>query len=82
VAVGGVLLVSAPPAVAGTLLALLLDRLADATGSLVLRWLASLAPIAGAWVQAPLLAAFLSFVYLFLRGGSGGVPSRVAQAQV
>jgi hypothetical protein len=32
-----------------------------------LSWLSQLAPIAAAWVQAPLLAAFLSFGYLFLR---------------
>jgi hypothetical protein len=74
---GGMLLVSVPPAVAGTLLAVLLDRLADATGSLVLGWLARLAPIAAAWVQAPLLAAFLSYAYLFLRSGG-----RSRQAQV
>jgi hypothetical protein len=68
----GVLMVSLPPALAGTLLAFLLDGLAESTGSLVLGWLTSLAPIAAAWVQAPLLAAFLSYAYLLLRDGSGG----------
>jgi hypothetical protein len=78
----GMLLVSVPPALAGTLLALLLRQLAEATGSLVLGWLTSLAPIAAAWVQAPLLAAFLSYAYLFLRSSSGTGGSGVPQAQV
>jgi hypothetical protein len=63
----GVLLVSLPPAVAGMVLGTVLAVLSDASGSLVLSWLSQLAPIAAAWVQAPLLAAFLSFGYLFLR---------------
>lgn len=63
----GTLIVSLPPAAAGALLSLGLSALADATGSLVLGWLGELAPVAGAWVQAPLLAAFLSYAYLFLR---------------
>jgi hypothetical protein len=63
----GMLVVSLPPAAAGALLSLGLGALADASGSLVLGWLGELAPVAGAWVQAPLLAAFLSYAYLFLR---------------
>jgi hypothetical protein len=63
----GVLLVSLPPAVAGMVLGTMLAVLSDASGSLVLSWLSQLAPVAAAWVQAPLLAAFLSFGYLFLR---------------
>jgi hypothetical protein len=63
----GVLLVSLPPAVAGMVLGTVLAVLSDASGSLVLSWLSQLAPIAAACVQAPLLAAFLSFGYLFLR---------------
>lgn len=75
----GVLMVSVPPAVAGALLAVALSGLAEATGSLVLGWLARLAPIAGAWLQAPLLSAFLSFAYLHLRAGGdpgAAVPAR------
>ena|SRR5690242_10187579 len=63
----GTLLVSLPPAVAGFACSLALGALAEATGSLVLGWLGDLAPVAGAWIQAPLLAAFLSYAYLFLR---------------
>jgi hypothetical protein len=63
----GTLLVSLPPAAAGVLLSLALGALANVTGSLVLGWLGELAPVAGAWVQTPLLAAFLSYAYLFLR---------------
>jgi phosphate/sulfate permease len=63
----GVLAVSLPPTIAGALLAVGLGQLAEATGSLVLDWLSRLAPVAGAWLQAPLLAAFLSYAYLFLR---------------
>lgn len=62
----GVVLASLPPAVAGIGLALLLGWLADATGSLVLRWLASLAPLASAAAQSALMAAFLSYVRLYL----------------
>ena len=63
----GTLLVSLPPAVAGVAFSLALGALAEATGSLVLGWLGDLAPVAGASIQAPLLAAFLSYAYLFLR---------------
>jgi hypothetical protein len=63
----GVLLVSLPPAAAGMALGALLAALSEASGSLVLGWLSNLAPIAAAWTQAPLLAAFLSYSYLFLR---------------
>jgi hypothetical protein len=63
----GVLMVSLPATLIGAALAIGLSSLADATGSLVLGWLARLAPVAGAWIQAPLLAAFLSYAYLFLQ---------------
>lgn len=61
----GFALVTLPVSLAGIGAALALMALADATGSLVLGWLARLAPIAAAWVQAPLLAGFLSYSYLF-----------------
>jgi hypothetical protein len=62
----GLLLVCVPAVLLGAGLAIALSSLAESTGSLVLGWLARLAPIAGAWIQAPLLASFLSYAYLFL----------------
>lgn len=70
----GFVLVTLPIGLAGVLLALLLLAVAEQTGSLVLGWLARLAPIAAAWVQAPLLAGFLSYCYAFAdRPGAAAV---------
>ena len=57
------------PARGGRLLgvAFLLAWAADATGSIALAALADLAAVANAWLQAPLIASFLSFAYLFFR---------------
>ena len=56
------------PGAAGLLgLAFLLAWSADATGSITLIALADLAAVANAWIQAPLIASFLSFSYLFFR---------------
>lgn len=63
---GGFLAVSLPVTVLSYLVAVLLARAAAATGSLVLVWLAALAPIVATFAQAALLAAFLSFVYIFM----------------
>jgi phosphate/sulfate permease len=68
--------VTLPVSVAGVAAAWRLLALAEGTGSLVLGWLARLAPIAAAWVQAPLLAGFLSYAYLFLTR-TGASPSLV-----
>lgn len=70
----GFMLVTLPVSLAGVAAALGLLALAEATGSLVLGWLARLAPIAAAWVQAPLLAGFLSYAYLFFTQ-TGASPS-------
>lgn len=69
---GGFLLVSLPAAAATIGLALLLGRLAEATGSVVLTALADLAALANPWVQAPLIASFLSYSYLWFQQQSGG----------
>jgi hypothetical protein len=56
------------PVAAGLLgVAFLLAWSADATGSITLIALADLAAVANAWIQAPLIASFLSFSYLFFR---------------
>ena len=73
----GFVLVTLPVSLAGVAAALALLALAESTGSLVLGWLARLAPIAAAWVQAPLLAGFLSYAYLFFtRTGAATSPIR------
>jgi len=74
----GFVLVTLPVSVAGVAAAFALLALAEGTGSLVLGWLARLAPIAAAWVQAPLLAGFLSYSYLFFTRTAG--PPGPAQA--
>lgn len=71
----GFALVTLPASVGGALLAILLLGLAEATGSLVLGWVARLAPIAAVCAQAPLLAGFLSYAYLFLERPGAGTAS-------
>ena len=58
--VGGFVLATLPVTVA-----VLLGYLAELTGSIVLAALADLAAVANAWLQAPLIASYLSFAYLF-----------------
>jgi hypothetical protein len=63
----GFFLATLPVALTVLALALFLAWAADATGSIVLSALADLATVANAWLQAPLIASFLSYVYLFFR---------------
>jgi hypothetical protein len=72
----GFLMATLPVALAAILVTLLLSWAADATGSIALGAMADLAAVANAWLQAPLIAAFLSYVFIFLRqGGGGGRPA-------
>ena len=68
----GFLLTTVPVTLAGMALAFGMGALAEATGSFVLTAFAALVPIVTAFLQASLLAAFLSFTYLFFTGGPGG----------
>ena len=68
----GFLLTTVPVTLIGMGLAFGMSALAEATGSFVLTAFAALVPIATAFIQAPLLAAFLSFAYLFFIGGPAG----------
>ena len=63
----GFFLATLPVAAALLGLAFLLAWSANATGSIALTALADLAAVANAWMQAPLIASFLSFAYLFFR---------------
>ena len=63
----GFFLATLPVALLVLALAIFLGWAADATGSIALSALADLATVANAWLQAPLIASFLSFVYLFFR---------------
>lgn len=67
----GFLLTTLPTAVGVLALAFLLAWAADATGSMALAALADLAAVGNAWLQAPLIASFLSFAYLFFRQEAG-----------
>ena len=60
------------PVAAGVLaLAFFLSWAADSTGSIVLAALADLATVGNGWIQAPLIASFLSYAYLFFRQQPG-----------
>lgn len=63
----GFLMVSLPAGLAALGLALLLGRLAELSGSVALAALADLAAVANAWLQAPLIASFLSYAYIFFQ---------------
>ena len=65
--VAGFIMATLPVTVAVLALSQLLFYLAELTGSIVMAALADLAVVANAWLQAPLIASFLSFAYLFLR---------------
>lgn len=62
----GFTLVSLPAALVGAILAILLGGAAAATESSFLLYLAPLAPIATAFIQSALLAAMMSYVYIFI----------------
>jgi hypothetical protein len=73
----GFVLVTLPVTAAMVALSLVLGWLADATGSLVLSALSDLAAVANPLLQAPLIAAFLSYAYTWFRqheGQGGTVP--------
>lgn len=61
------MLVTVPVGVASLLLVLLFASIAQATGSIIMGALADLVGTASPWVQAPLVASLLSYVYLFLK---------------
>lgn len=63
----GFLLITLPVAGAIIALTLVLGWAASATGSVVLLALADLSAILNAWLQAPLIASFLSYAYLWFQ---------------
>ena len=76
----GLMLTTIPVAVLTTALTILLAWLAEATNSIVLRVASDLSAAASSWIQAPLIAAFLSYAYLFFRqqppqGGTAAAPA-------
>jgi hypothetical protein len=64
---GGFLLVTLPVGAVAVGLAVLLSWAAAATGSVFVGALADLAAVSNAWLQAPLIASFLSYVYTWCR---------------
>ena len=71
----GFFLATLPVALLVLGVALFLAWAAEATGSLALAAMADLAAVGNAWLQAPLIASFLSYAYLFFRQqGTGGAP--------
>ena len=74
----GFLLVMLPVTLGMVALTLVLGWLAEATGSIVLGALSDLAAVANPLLQAPLIAAFLSYAYTWFRqqeGQGGAVPA-------
>lgn len=63
----GFALVTLPLAVLMIAVMLFLGWASDATGSVVLAALADLVAVANAWLQAPIIASFLAYAYLFLQ---------------
>jgi hypothetical protein len=63
----GFFLATLPVALTVLGLALFLAWAAEATGSIALGAMADLAAVGNAWLQAPLIASFLSYAYLFFR---------------
>lgn len=72
----GFFLATLPVALTLLALAFLLAWAASATGSIALTALADLAAVGNAWIQAPLIAAFLSFAYLFFQQQAGTAPAQ------
>jgi len=68
---GGFALATLPIAVAAIALTIALGWAADATGSIVLSALADLIAVGNAWLQAPLIASYLAFSYLFFMRQQG-----------
>jgi hypothetical protein len=68
----GFFLATLPVALLVLGLALFLAWAAEGTGSIVLAALADLAAVGNAWLQAPLIASFLSYAYLFFRQQGAG----------
>lgn len=68
----GFFLTTLPVALGVLGVAFLLAWAAEATGSIALTALADLAAVANPWLQAPLIASFLSFAYLHFRQEAGG----------
>lgn len=64
---GGFVLVTLPVAFAAIGLTLFLGWASEATGSLVLLAFADLAAVVNAWLQAPLIASFLSYAYIWFK---------------
>ncbi len=69
----GFALVTLPLAILMIAVTLFLGWASDATGSIVLAALADLVAVGNAWLQAPIIASFLAFSYLFLRQQGGAV---------
>ena len=67
----GFFVTTLPVAIGILALAFLLAWAAEATGSIALTALADLAAVGNPWLQAPLIASFLSFAYLFFRQEAG-----------
>jgi hypothetical protein len=67
----GFFVTTLPVAIGVLALAFLLAWAAEATGSIALMALADLAAVANPWLQAPLIASFLSFAYLYFRQEAG-----------
>jgi hypothetical protein len=63
----GFFLATLPVALVVLGLALLLAWAAEGTGSIALAAMADLAAVGNAWLQAPLIASFLSYAYLFFK---------------
>jgi hypothetical protein len=61
----GFLLITLPVGIVAIGAAILLGWAAAATGSIALGALADLAAVGNAWLQAPLIASFLSYVYIW-----------------
>jgi hypothetical protein len=75
----GFALVTLPLAVLMIAITLFLGWASDATGSIVLAALADLVAVGNAWLQAPIIASFLAYAYLFLQKPSTEVARVTAQ---
>lgn len=78
--IGGFLLVTLPVAAALLGIALFLGWGSAATGSVALTALADLAAVANAWLQAPLIASYLSYAYLWFQQQGPVAPATDAGA--
>jgi hypothetical protein len=69
----GFFLATMPVALVVLGVALGLSWVADVTGSIALAALVDLAAVGNAWLQAPLIASFLSYAYIFFTRQSSGL---------